>query len=112
MLTPLVQVCVLLVLGTIIHRQRRSRLEALQTVSYLETRLYYNNEDPTGNLELFDTLEWRVDLLNKRLVNLLQSPKLYLRARRIHGALDLPDEELTAELEIVHMAESLVPAAA
>ncbi len=111
MLYVLVYLCTLLVAGVVIHRQRRSRLEAWESVSYYETR-FDNNEDPTGNLELFNTLEWRVHVLNRRLVNLLQSPKLYLRARRIHGVLDMELEELTAELEIVHLAEAHAAVAA
>lgn len=96
----------LLIFGFVSFRQRRSRLEAREALSYAEHRLYVANEDPTGNTALFDTLEWRVHVLNKRLARLLESPRLYLRARRLLSVLDLSDEELTAEMDVVHLAEA------
>lgn len=96
----------LLIFGFISFRQRRSRLEACEALGYAEHRLHVCEEDPTGNLELFNTLEWRVHTLNRRLVRLLESPKLYLRARRVLSVLDLSEDELTAELEVVHLAEA------
>lgn len=41
------------------------------------------------------------DKLRRRIAGLLASPKMYLRARRLLGPLDLDRDEITAELEII-----------
>lgn len=58
---------------------------------------YYEVRDGVGDL----SLEGEVRQLRRRITGLLNSPSLYLRARRLLGTLDLPPEELTAELELI-----------
>jgi hypothetical protein len=99
----LIYFATLCVLGMVIYRQRAEKRELREAMEYVEIRL--DTESPVGNLELFDSLQKSVHTLNRRLVRLLDSPKLYLRARRVVGTLDLSDEELTAELEVIHIAE-------
>lgn len=81
----------------------RTNARLNERIQWLELRC---EEGPTSNWNMCVQLEKQVRRLNRRVVNLLESPKTYLRARRITSTLDLPVDELTAELELLCLVEA------
>ncbi len=75
-----------------------------ENVSWYEVRF---EERLECNWYMFHKLEKQVRRLNQRLVNLIDSPKTYLRARRIMGTLDLPVDEIIAEIELMNEMDEL-----
>lgn len=77
---------------------------ALQELRYghLKDQMHYlrQRRDQIGDLSLLE----EADKLRRRIAGLLASPKMYLRARRMLGPLDLDRDEITAELEIIEYA--------
>lgn len=65
----------------------------------LKEQLHYllQRRDGIGDMNLLN----EADKLRRRIAGLLASPRMYLRARRILGPLDLNRDEITAELEII-----------
>lgn len=81
----------------------RANGELRERLEWLEVQL---DQSPASNWNMCVQLEKQVRRLNRRVANLLDSPKTYLRARRIAGTLDLPIDELTAELELFILVEA------
>lgn len=73
----------------------------LQELRYGDVReqLHYmlQRVDGVGDMRI----SAEADKLRRRIAGLLASPKMYLRARRLLGPLDLDRDEITAELEII-----------
>lgn len=108
-LFALVYLSTLIVFGLVIHRLHRRRFELCEEMGYEKFRP--GQDGPIGNLQYVEALEQKVHQQNRRLARLIESPKLYLRARRVIGVLDLGSEEFTAELDILNIVEQeLVPA--
>lgn len=84
---------------------RQTRREAYEALEYAEFRAT-NGASSDGDLFLLGKLEKSVHVLNRRIARLLESPKLYLRARRVTSTLDLSTDELTAELELIMITEA------
>lgn len=102
-LFALVYLSTLVIFGLVIHHMHRSHQGDREALQYAEIRL---DDAPIGNMEHYESLLKSVHTLNRRVARLIESPKLYLRTRRVIGVLDLPAEELTAELDIIHLAET------
>lgn len=79
---------------------RQTRREAYEALEYAEARM-----DSGGDIFHLHRVEKNVHTLNRRIARLLESPKLYLRARRVTSTLDLSADELTAELELIMITE-------
>jgi hypothetical protein len=90
-------------------QQWRINVGLREQVSWLETRF---DDSHTSNWYMFHKLEKQVSLLNRRIINLIESPKTYLRARRIVGTLELPVDEIIAEIELMNELEELEELAA